>query len=179
MFVAPNVKTFFFQNDYKNKGTGRDEPRGQLDPCIAVTMRDVRVLNGGLDGFALVGPEYEWPQYLASLPKDCLEAINGQPYLGTRLGVYLELRACRPGKDLACLLGNGIEVNRDQYAMMEGTCIRPGMGIRFYLSDDDLDDAMRHLHGVITRIDSSQLVRVRVLLASSNLPPCMDWPSLG
>jgi hypothetical protein len=37
-----------------------------------VTMRDVRVLNGRQDGFALVGPEYEWPQYLASLSKDCL-----------------------------------------------------------------------------------------------------------
>ena len=76
VFVAPKVGTIFLQNDYKIKGTSRDEPRrlprGQLDPCIAVTMRDVRVLNGRQDGFALVGPEYEWPQYLASLPKDCL-----------------------------------------------------------------------------------------------------------
>ena len=60
MFVVPKVGTIFFQNDYKNKGTSRDEPRrlprGQLDPCIAVTMRDVRVLNGRQDGFALVGP---------------------------------------------------------------------------------------------------------------------------
>jgi hypothetical protein len=78
VFVAPKVGTIFFQNDYKNKGASRYEslrlPRGHLEPCIAVTMRDVRVLNhdGRLDGFALVGPEYEWPQYLASLPKDCL-----------------------------------------------------------------------------------------------------------
>ena len=181
VFVAPNVKTFFFQHDFKNKGTGRDESRGQLDPCIGVTMRDVRVLNGGLEGFALVGPEYEWPQYLAALPRDCLEAINGQRYLDTTLGDYLEIRACRPGKDLECLIGNGIEVNRDQYAMMDGTCIRPGMGIRFNLSEDDLDDAMQNLHGVITRIDSDsdKVVTVRVLLARSNLPPCMDWPSLG
>ena len=109
VFVAPNVKTFFFQHDFKNKGTGRDESRGQLDPCIGVTMRDVRVLNGGLEGFALVGPEYEWPQYLASLPRDCLEAINDQPYRDGRLGDFLEIRACRPGKDLDCLLGSGIE----------------------------------------------------------------------
>jgi hypothetical protein len=41
VFVAWKVGTIFLQNDYKIKGTSRDEPRrltrGQLDPCIAVT----------------------------------------------------------------------------------------------------------------------------------------------
>ena len=184
VFVAPKVGTFFFQNNYKNKGTSRDEPRGQLDPCIAVTMRDVRRLNGRLEGFALVGPEYEWPQYLASLPRDCLEAINDQPYRDGRLGVFLEIRACRPGKDLDCLLGSGIE-DTDQNAIMGGTIIRPGMCIGF-CSDFALDvshDAIRHLQGIITRIDPDcddvDSVMVRVLLSRRNLPPCMDWPSLG
>ena len=95
VFVAPKTGTFFLQSDYKNKGTRSDEPCGQLDPCLIVKMRDVRALDEKLEGFAFVGPEYEWPQYLNSLPQDFLQSIYDQPYLEGRLGDYLEIRAGR------------------------------------------------------------------------------------
>ena len=186
VFVAPKAGTFFLQSDYKNKGTRSDEPCGQLDPCLIVKMRDVRALDEKLEGFAFVGPEYEWPQYLNLLPADCRQSIYDQPYLEGRLGDYLEIRAGRSGKDLECLIGSGIEYNEDQpeSVVQHGAILRPGMCIRFYCSDlEQSHDTIRHLHGVITRIDSDcdevNSVMVRVLLARSNLPPSMDWPSLG
>lgn len=185
VFVSPDLTTFHFQIDYKNKGTGRNEPRGQLDPAIAVIMRDVYVLHDNLDDFAIVGPEYKWAQYLASLPRDCVTAIYDQGYRDGKLGDYLEIHARKPPKELACLLGSGI-AETDQVAMVAGRVIRPGMCVEFCTdfassgSQEALDHSMiQNLQGAITAIDRGDEVVVRVLLSRWNLPPSMNWPSLG
>jgi hypothetical protein len=114
------------------------------------------MLNGRLEGFAFLSPEYEWTQYVASLPEDCLQAIYDEPYRDGRLGDYLEICACRSGKNLECLIGSGIEYNEDQpeCAVQYGNIMRPGMCVQFYCSDlEESHDVIRRLHGVITKID--------------------------
>ena len=194
VFVRADPTTLFFQSDFKNKGGGLDEQRGQLDPSILIIMRDVHRLmpEDKRDVFAFLGPHYSWPQYLAALPGDCVQSIFNQPYRDGKLEDFLEIRARRPAKQLNCLIGHGIgpESGNLAYSVHDDCIIRPGMCIEFYNpeagqgSAEAIDigsiDAIRHLQGVVMAVGSHDgPVEVQLLLASRNLPPCLQWPSLG
>jgi hypothetical protein len=193
VFESADASTFFFQSDYKNKGGGLDEQRGQLDPSIVVTMRDVHKLDGKLDQFAFLGPPYPWPQYLAALPGDCHDAIFDQPYREGKLGEFLEIQSRRPAKQLNCLIGHGIPPETGQYAhsARDDLIIRPGMCIQFYTNptarqgsavaiDAGSIDAISQMLGVVIEAKSVDgPVDVQLLLARENLPLCLQWPSLG
>ena len=194
VFVSADPTTLFFQSDYKNKGGGLDEKRGQLDPSILIIMRDVHRLmpEDKLDIFAFLGPPYNWPQYLAALPPDCVQSIFNQPYRDGKLEDFLEIRSRRPAKELNCLIGYDIgpEAGHFAYSSRDDRIIRPGMCIEFNIPeagqgsaeaiDIGLINAIRHMQGVVIAVGShDDPVEVQLLLASRNLPPCLQWPSLG